>query len=209
MKIEAWEENLENYWEKQLVELIRYGFSLSYDNKVNLLSSDVNHSSAREFAEDIKIYKQEEKAFNAILGPFKDPPIPDLHVSSCLTHKKPGATSRRVIVDLSFPHGASVNAGVEPDMYLGSDKVIQLGQGSLIYKTDISRAFCHIKIDPVDYKLLGLNFDSYYIDTYVPFGFRHGLAIFQCVSKAIRYMMLNRGYHVTNYIDDIIGQATL
>ena len=224
VKIEAWEAYLKNYWDKQLVQPIRYGFPLSFDNKVNLLSSDVNHSSAREFPEDIKTYIQEEKAFNAFndFGTFKEPPIPDLYVSPFFTCDKPGASSRRVIMDLSFPHGASVYAGVDPDMYLGSEfllilpsidyitnKVIQFGKGSLIYKIDISRAFCHIKIDPADYKLLGLNFDTYYIDTCLPFGFRHGSAIIQCVSNAIRYMMVNRGCHVTNYIDDIIGQDTL
>ena len=156
------------------------------------------------------------------MGPFKEPPVPDLHVSPFLTCEKPGATNRRVIVDLSYPHGASVNSGVDPDMYLGleflltlpsidyiTNKVLELGKGSLIYKIDISRAFRHIKIDPRDYNLLGLKFDSYYIDTCLPFGFRHGSAIFQGVSDAIRYMMLHKGYHVTNYIDDIIGQATL
>ena len=107
-------------------------------------------------------------------------------------------------------------------MYLGSEflltlpsidyitnKVLQLEKGSLIYIIDISRAFRHIKIDPGDYRLLGLTFGSFFIDTYLPFGFRHGSAIFQRVSDAIRYMMLNRGYHVTNYIDDIVGQATI
>ena len=111
---------------------------------------------------------------------------------------------------------------LDSDYYLGSEflltlpsidyitsKVVQLVKGSLIYKINISRAFRHIKIDPADYYLLGLNFDGFYIDTCLPFGFRHGSAIFQHVSDAIRYMMLNKGYHVTNYIDDIIGQATV
>ena len=222
LNVTNWEKNLKNYWDKQLLQLICYGFPLSFDSSTYLLASEVNHSSAREFPEDIKKYLQEERDFNAILGPFKEPPVPDLHVSPFLTREMPGATNRRVIVDLSYPHGASVNSGVDPDMYLGSEflltlpsidyitnKVLELGKDSLIYKIDISRAFRHIKIDPRDYNLLGLKFDSYYIDTCLPFGFRHGSAIFQRVSDAIRYMMLHKGYHVTNYIDDIIGQATL
>ena len=222
LKADIWEENLETYWDNQLVQKIRYGFPLSFDNKVQLTASKVNHSSARAFSEDISIYSQEVKSFDVILGPFEEPPIPDLHVSPFLTREKPGATSSRVIVDLSYLHGASVNARVDPDMYLGSEflltlpfidyitnKVLQLGKGSLIYKIDISRAFHHIKIDPGDYRLLGLNFNSYFIDTCLPFGFRRGSAICQRLSDAIRYMMLNRVYHVTNYIDDIIGQATL
>ena len=51
-----------------------------------------------------------------MLGPFKNSPIENLHVSPFLTHDKPGSSHRRVIVDLSFPHGYSVNAGVQSDI---------------------------------------------------------------------------------------------
>ena len=183
LNVEAWEANLEKYWDKQLVQLIRYGFPLSFDQNTKLISSNINHSSAKNYPQDIAVYLNEEKTFNAILGPFQDPPLPDFLVSPFLTQDKSGATSRRVIVDLSFPHGASINTGVDPDSYLSSEflltlpsidyitnKVLQLGKGSLIYKIDISRAFRHIKIDPADYNLLGLNFNGYYIDTCLPFG---------------------------------------
>ena len=220
LKVAAWETNLTNYWDKQLLKLIRYGFPLNFNDNVNLVSTETNHSSAKNFPNDIKSYLQEEKQFNAILGPFSEPPIADLHISPFLTREKTGSASRRVIVDLSFPPGASVNAGVDPNSYLGSEflltlpsidhitnQVLKLGRGSLIYKIDISRAFRHIKIDPSDYKYLGLSFNSYFIDTCLPFGFRHGSANFQRLSDSIRYMMHCRGHHVTNYIDDIIGQA--
>ena len=101
---------------------------------------------------------------------------------------------------------------MEADVYLDSEflltlpsvdyitnKVLKLGKGSLIYKIDICRAFRRIKIDPGDYNLLGLHFKSYYIDTCLPFGFSHGSAMFQQLSDAIRYIMLNQGYQVTNY----------
>ena len=221
LNMEAWQANLEEYWDKQLIQLIRYGFPLSFDNSTELISSNINHSSAKKCATDISVYLNEEKAFGAILGPFPYPPVPDLHVSPFLTREKPGASSHRVIVDLSFPHGASVNAGVDPESYLGSEflltlpsidyitcKVIQLGKGSLIYKIDISRAFRHIKIDHADYNLLGLNFNAYYLNTCLPFRFRHGSAMFQRLSDSIRYIMLQKGHHVTNYIHDIIGNAT-
>ena len=221
LKVEAWEANLKDYWDKQLLQLIRYGFPLSFDHNIALRPSDTNHSSAKHHPKDIEIYLNEEKAFNAILGPFKEPPISHLHTSPFLTREKPGANSRRVIVDLSFPHGASINDGVDPETYLGSEflltlpsidyitnKVLRLGRSSLIYKVDISRAFRHIKIDPADYNFLGLSFNGYYIDTCLPFGFRHGSAMFQRLSDSIRYIMLQKGHHVTNYIDDIIGQST-
>ena len=191
LKVEAWKDYLVGYWDKQLIQLIKYGFPLSFDKNTELISSNINHSSAKDCPEDIAVYLKEERTFGAILGPFTKPPVANLHVSPFLTREKAGANSRRVIVDLSYPHGASVNAGVDPESYLGSEflltlpsidyitnKVVQLGKGSLIYKIDISRAFRHIKIDPADYNLLGLNFNAYYLDTCLPFGFRHGSAIF-------------------------------
>ena len=125
-------------------------------------------------------------------------------------------------MDLSFPHGRAVNTNISKDSYLGSDfiltlpptdhitnKIKQLGKGSLIYKVDISRAFRHIKIDPRDYFLLGLKHKNYYLGTCLPFGYRNGSGIFQRLSDAIRFIMSTMGYDVINYIDDIIGFGTI
>ena len=137
-----------------------------------------------------------------------------------MTREKPDSDSRRVIVDLSYPEGHSVNARVSKDHYLGTpflltlpsidvitQKVKNLGKGSLLYKIDISRVFHHIKIDPGDYNLLGLKLDSYFFDSCLPFGFRHGSAIFQPISDAVRHFMSREGHDITNYIDDVIGHA--
>ena len=77
------------------------------------------------------------------------------------------------------------------------------------YKIDVSRAFRHVKMDPKDYSLLGLRLQDYFIDTYLPFGFQHGSAMFQHLSDAVRHIMTQEGYQVTNYIDDVIGHATI
>ena len=139
-----------------------------------------------------------------------------------LTRDKPGGTHRRVIVDLSFPHGCSVNAGVQSEVYLGTpflltlptidnitSKVKQLGRGCNLYKIDLSRAFRHVKLDPKDYNLLGLRLNGLYNDSCLPFGFRHGSALFQRLSNAVRFIMAQKGFSVTNYIDDIIGHSVI
>ena len=148
---------------------------------------------------------------NVILGPFHTPPISDLHVSPFMTRKKAGAPHCRVIIDLSFPAGESVNAGVDSEQYLGSkflltlptidldtitNKLDKLGKGALLYKSDISRAFRHVKIDPADYKYLGLHFENYFLDSCLPFGFRHGSAISQYLSDTARYIMNLKGHHI-------------
>jgi hypothetical protein len=48
---------------------------------------------------------------------------------------------------------------------------------------------------------------SYYVDTSVPFGYRHGTQACVHVTDLIRYILSRMGIFVLNYIDDIIGIA--
>ena len=103
---------------------------------------------------DIHAYLEEEIKHKAVLGPFDEPPIKNLHISAMMTREKPNSAHRRVIIDLSFPHGTSVNSGVTKDTYLGTpfvlklptidtvtDKIKALGRGCVMYKVDLSRAY--------------------------------------------------------------------
>ena len=107
----VWREYLSDYWDKQLPDLINYGFPIDFDRTCPLLSTDNNHSSAQQFPKDIEIYLDNEVAYNAMYGPFTDKPI-DMHISPLMTREKPGSDNRRTIVDLSWPYGCSVNHGV-------------------------------------------------------------------------------------------------
>ena len=55
------------------------------------------------------------------MGPFKIPPFNSLHCSPMLTRPKVGSTNSRVIVDLRWPHGKSVNDMVCNNVYLGTN----------------------------------------------------------------------------------------
>ena len=55
-----------------------------------------------------------------------------------------------------------------------------------MYKIDVSKAFRHLAIDPIDYDLLGLQWNDACIDTWLPFGARHGSQFFQRASDAFR-----------------------
>ena len=120
-------------------------------------------------------------------------------------------------MDLSWPHGASVNDSVLKDSYLqityellypSIDLITNLLQSpsAQIYKVDISRAFRQIKVDPADIDLLGIKFDQrYYIVQSIPFGYHHGLQIFQRCTDAILYIMASNSFNTFfNYIDDLI-----
>ena len=55
------------------------------------------------------------------MGPFKTPSFNSIHCSPMLTRPKAGSMNRRVIMDLSWPHGKSVNNMVCTDIYLGTN----------------------------------------------------------------------------------------
>ena len=218
LNIASWYKYLGDYWDQQLVDLLHYGFPLDFDRSQSLQSTFINHASALQFSDHVDKYIQTEIDYGAMIGPFKELPF-HCHISPFLTREKQNSVNRRVIVDLSFPVGQSVNDGVPHDRYLGTyfelnypsvDTIVNnlksLGPQALIYKVDISRAFRHIRIDPGDLDLLGLQHKHLFIDCTLPFGFRHGSVIFQRCTDVVRHIMCKKFKfpHLYNYIDDMI-----
>ena len=127
----------------------------------------------------------------------------------------------RVIIDLSWPLGLSVNAGIDKNSYLDSDFALtfptvndktaelkKLGRGALLYKVDVSHTFRHVKVDPGDFDLLGLEWHGHYVDMCVPFGTHHRSKIFlQHLSDGVRYIMHQKGFTIIDYIDDYMGMG--
>ena len=207
-----------NYFDQQLVDLIEYGFPLDFDINRKLESTLQNHVSARNYPTHVDEYIQEELSHNAIMGPLDHKPF-HLHISPLMTRDKSSSDCCRTIFDLSFPKGYSVNNGVLKDSYLGKefqmhyptvDTIVNtlnnLGPGANIFKVDISRAFCHLRIDPGDIDVLALQHrDKLYIDLSLPFGYRLGAFFFSKISDAVRYIMSQNDHNaLLNYIDDLI-----
>ena len=176
LNLQAWEYHLSDYWDKQLIDLLYFGFPLDFNRNCPLKWEGVNHNSAINHPNDIDVYLLEELAHKAIVGPFREHPCPEGHISPLLTREKPNSANRRVIVDLSWPQDLSVNGGIDKNSYLGTDFSLHLptidhiteqlkilGRGCHLYKTDISRAFRHIKVDPIDCDLLGLSCEKWVI----------------------------------------------
>ena len=117
LNLKLWAEILTEYHDPQLLDYLRYGFPLcvNYDTFQHV-SSTVNHLSATCFPDDVNIYFSTELAHNSIAGPFESVPFEKFHVSPLLTRPK-SKDSRRVIVNLSYPEGQSVNSNIRSDSY--------------------------------------------------------------------------------------------
>ena len=214
---QRWYLHLQDYWDKQLPDLINYGFPLDFDRNSILQPTYQNHTSATQHKDQIEKYITEELNYGAIYGPFQQLPFP-VHISPLMTRPKQNTDKRRTIMDLSWPKGASINSSIHKFRYLDTyfslsypsiDHIVRevrnLGPGSLLYKVDISRAFRHLRIDPGDIDLLGILHKDLFLDGSLPFGFRLGSGFFERCSDAIRFIMKKHNHNaLLNYIDDLI-----
>ena len=103
------------------------------------------------------------------MGPFMVPPfINNIGVSPLTTREKRDSVECRVIMDLSFPPGGSVNDFIPGDDYLGqpielkyptidtlAKRIYKLGRRCLLWKRDVSRCFRQIPVCPGSYSFLG------------------------------------------------------
>ena len=142
-------------------------------------SSHVNHKGAQDFPEAINQYLEIEQANNTLLEPFSYNPFLDRTASSPLNSvPKQDLDEFRVILDMSFPMGTSVNDGIDKDKYLGvaiesayltidafASMVKMVGPGALMYKRDLHRAYRQIWMDPFDVPYQGFYWQGGFILT--------------------------------------------
>ena len=118
----------------------------------------------------------------------------------------------RLIVDLSFPGGSSVNDGIDPELcglrYTSVDvacqRVLELGQGAVLAKFDVSGTFRTVPVHPDDRHLLGMQWRGHiYVDKVLPFGLRSAPKPYNVVADGLLWILVTHddveGIH---YLDD-------
>ena len=209
LNISAWEELLSDYPDKHLLQYLKFGFPLSITNPQALSNQTTNnHHSATQFPKAVKEYIQQEKAHEALIGPAKDIQCPHIHCSPLLTRPK-DTDKRRIILNLSYPRGQSVNDMVDRNKFDNRkftlkfpsiDDVVNDAKDTidpLIFKIDIARAFRNLRVYPIDVLKFGIRwYDALYVDGGVAFGWAHGSASFQMVADAIVHFMSKSGCQV-------------
>ena len=222
LNIEAWKSHLKDYPDQKLIQYLQYGFPLSIENPQLLGNKEVkNHFSALQHPAAIEEYLAKERSHGAILGPIKatcsEPIHAVIHCSPLLTRAK-DIDKRRVILDLSYPQGSSLNDQVDKLAFDNSkfllkfpsiDDIVQElglhGDDVTIAKIDVARAFRNLRVDPADAVKLGIKWkDDVFVDVSVAFGWVHGSVSFQRVSDAVTYIMSQSGAKMFAYIDDYI-----
>ena len=120
LNVKMWEKYLHHYLDDRLIQYIKFGFPLSIQNPSQLHNKDVcNHQSALQYPIDIQKYLDKEIKLGVMLGPFEVVRHPGYHCSPLMSRPKEG-DSRRVILDLSYPRGSSVNDQVSKERFDGN-----------------------------------------------------------------------------------------
>ena len=77
-----------------------------------------------QFSDHVTAYLHDEMQHQAIYGPFKRKPFGEItHISPVITKQditKQDSDKRQVIIDLSWPIGASVNYYIDSNEYMGT-----------------------------------------------------------------------------------------
>ena len=163
----------------------------------------------------IEAYLEKEIAASNVVGPLRRESFPHVHVNRFGVIPKKHQEGRwRLITDLSFPTGASVNDAIDPTLcslsYTSVDQAataaMQLGQGALLAKTDIKAAYRLILVHPQERPKLGMLWkDKLYIDGMLPFGLRSAPKIFSAVADALEWCVGQRGVeYIFHYLDDFL-----
>ena len=162
-------ELLVDYLDNIVCDFLEFGFPLDYSAKcLPHVSEYRNHNGARSHVMEVSEYLQTECTAGCIAGLLDAAPFADFMVSPLNTVPKSDSSERRILVDLSWPFGSSVNDGIVKGSFLGQpfdlkfptvDDVCSLvrrcGQGALIFKRDLAKAYRQFPMDPLDYQLLG------------------------------------------------------
>ena len=145
--------DLAGHPDRQAVAYVRnglqHGFRLGFQPAHRLKPAKKNKPSAFQKRKVIDDYLATEVACGRVAGLFPSPSLPNLQVSGFGVIPKKGQPGKWcLIVDLSSPHGSSVNDGIDPDEfamhYIHLDQIINMiakhGPGALMAKFDVEAA---------------------------------------------------------------------
>ena len=199
----------------QLLTGVRQGFIIPSNITKNPLPPTYgNHKSALDNFRLVSIKLQQELNKHRIAGPFSIKP-PGLIISPLAAVPKKGVDEIRVIHDLSFPLGNSVNSHIPREVcgvqYELIDDCLQivfnLGKGCLMSKADISSAFRILPVSPASYRLLGFQWcDRYFFDRCLPMGCSVSCNKFELLSTAIQWILTHKlkVHHMSHILDDFM-----
>ena len=220
----SWQQALIHHSNPALVNFFLDGISQGFRIGFNQLprglkSAHRNLSGALQHPQAVEEYLSAEILHHRIAGPFKKELIPVAHINRfgvIPKHHQPNKW--RLIVDLSYPAGHSVNDGIPKALcglsYITIDnaiqKILELGPNTLLAKIDIKNAFRILPVHPADRHLLCMEWNkAVYVDTCLPFGLRSAPKLFNILADLLSWIAEQRGVTFSlHYLDDFLTMGS-
>ena len=201
-----------------IINFIDYGVPIYY-NGPGLPNVYKNWNSCIKLSAEVTKNIADEVSKGRKLGPYLNPPFSNYVGSPMGAFQKPstGGIKTRIITDLSWPPGTSINDYISKECstvsYVTIDHAVEMvkacGQGCEMMKLDLTDAYRNIVVQPESWHLLGTTWQTnsgqvlYYVDTRLPFGLRSSAKQFDLFAKGLQYIMHNIGVtRSLQYLDD-------
>ena len=216
LRTESWASALEEHpdaeFRRYIVQGLAHGFRIGFTRRQSLRAACYNIPSAEAHPTVVSEYLEAEVNAGRIIGPLR---MAGLHVNRMGVIPKGHTPGKwRLITDLSFPPGHSVNDGIDQRVcsmsYITVDMVAKelasLGPGALMAKVDVEAAYRLVPVHPDDRPLLAVQWKgAIFCDAMLPFGLRSAPKIFSAVADALEWCCKRRGASfVEHYLDDYI-----
>ena len=221
MNLDKLEQLLHTNNDKEIVNYLRYGFPISQYKTTGSTSIPNNWPGANLNFTSIQQYFRVELENRAVLGLFTRNPFDhDAFYLPNNTRDKKDSSKKRIIVDMSFPKGNSVNDGIKKkDEYLNEkinlkyptvDNLVEIvkckGKGCLLFKHDLRHFYRQIPFYPKDYSKLGCVLNgNVYFDKVLVMGYHSSCYIAQRITNALKFILQNYDVDCENYLDDLRG----
>lgn len=219
----AWAANLQFHPDQNfantLLDYIDNGVPIGYSGKP-ISYVYPNWKSCLTYSDAVKKTLVTDVALGRKSGPFKYPPCAQFVGSPMGAFQKKHSSKIRVIHDLSWPPGSSVNSGIPADIcsvkYITVDTAVkhvkEKGRFCQMCKVDLQDAYKQIWVRPTDWKYLGSSWTNengvteYYIDHVLPFGLRSSANLFDLFAQGLEFCIQLAGTtNSCHYLDDIFS----
>lgn len=221
LNISVWRHLLVDYADYQVCDFLEFGWPINYTADHLPRVPVQNHRSAHRYATAVDNDIAKDLKMTALIGPFHTNPLQSpLTISPIMSVPKPDAADgRRIVIDMSFPNGSSVNDGIPRDEFLGSSVELHFpsvdtlaaivrrkGRGALMFKKDLKAAYKQLPVCPFDWPLCAVSWrNSIFIYIREIFGLRTSALACQRTTSCVTYLYGKAGYECCNYLDDIGG----
>ncbi len=186
-----------------LVDGLRYGFRLEINDDAHFLSQyddppRYNHNSALRHKDAITAKINKELEAGRMEGPYSVIPYENYMVSALAAQEKKTPGEYRLLHDLSWPRGDSVNDEIPVEfgktqyqtIDLIIDSIVALGPNTVLSVFDIEHAYKVLPIHPLDVPMMGLFWEGeFYFDKTLAMGCRTSAKIFERFSSALEWIM--------------------